>query len=30
MSADGKTVVREGISKRPDGEAKLHEVYEKQ
>ncbi len=30
LSADGKTIVREGIQKGPEGEQKLHEVYEKQ
>ncbi len=30
MSADGKTVVREGMNKGPGGDAKIHEVYEKQ
>ena len=30
MSADGKTMVREGMNKGPDGDAKIHELYEKQ
>ncbi len=30
MSADGKTFVRESVRKGPDGEAKVHEIYEKQ
>lgn len=30
VSADGKTMVREGMNKGPDGDAKIHEVYEKQ
>ncbi len=30
MSDDGKTIVREGLHKGPEGEQKLHEIYEKQ
>ncbi len=30
MSADGKTVMRDGMNRGPAGDAKIHEVYEKQ
>jgi hypothetical protein len=30
MSADGKTAIRDAVMKFPDGQQKLHEIYEKQ